>query len=79
MFTTKKNFQQRLSEAKSIFSKALADAEQINFEIQEGINERVAQVKALEQEIIELENTQEESVEFITNDSLHYLVNHLTM
>lgn len=65
MFTTKKNFQQRLSEAKSIFSKALADAEQINFEIQEGINERVAQVKALEQEIIELENTQEESVEFI--------------
>ena len=65
MFTTKKNFQQRLSEAKAIFSKALADAEQINFEIQEGINERVAQVKALEQEIIELENTQEESVEFI--------------
>lgn len=65
MFTTKKNFQQRLSETKSIFSKALADAEQINFEIQEDINEKAAQVKALEQEIIELENTQEESVEFI--------------
>lgn len=40
MFTTKKNFQQRLSEAKSIFSKALADAEQINFEIQEDINRK---------------------------------------
>lgn len=61
----KKNFQQRLSETKSIFSKALADAEQINFEIQEDINEKVAQVKALEQEIIELGKTQDESVEFI--------------
>lgn len=65
MFTTKKNFQQRLSEAKSIFSKALADAEQINFEIQEGINEKVAQVKALEQEISELEATQEDTIDFI--------------
>lgn len=62
---TKKNFQQRLGKAKSIFSKALADAEQINFEIQEDINERVAQVKTLEQEITELESIQEESVEFI--------------
>lgn len=65
MFTTKKNFQQRLSETKSIFSKALADAEQINFEIQEGINEKVAQVKALEQEISELETTQEDTIDFI--------------
>lgn len=65
MFTTKKNFQQRLSETKSIFSKALADAEQINFEIQEGINEKVAQVKALEQEISELEATQEDTIDFI--------------
>lgn len=61
----KKNFQQRLSEAKSIFSKALADAEQINFEIQEGINERLAQVKALEKEISELETTQEDTTDFI--------------
>ena len=61
----KKNFQQRLSEAKSIFSKALADAEQISFEIQEGINEREAQVKALEEEITELEKTQQESKDFI--------------
>lgn len=65
MFTTKKNFQQRLSETKSIFSKALADAEQINFEIQEGINEKAAQVKALEQEISELEATQEDTIDFI--------------
>lgn len=65
MFTTKKNLQQRLGEAKSIFSKALADAEQINFEIQEGINEKVAQVKALEQEISELETTQEDTIDFI--------------
>lgn len=61
----KKNFQQRLNQAKSIFSKALADAEQISFEIQEGINEREAQVEALKQEITELEETQKESVEFI--------------
>lgn len=61
----KKNLQQRLSQAKSIFSKALAEAEQINFEIQEGINERESQVKALEAEIKELEKTQEESVDFI--------------
>lgn len=65
MFTTKKNFQQRLSETKSIFSNALADAEQINFEIQEGINEKAAQVKALEQEISELEATQEDTIDFI--------------
>lgn len=65
MFTTKKNFQQRLSETKSIFSKALAGAEQINSEIQEVINKKVAQVKALEQEVIELEKTQDESIEFI--------------
>ena len=62
---SKKNFQQRLSEAKSIFSKALVEAEQINFEIQEGINEKEAQVKALEEEITELEKTQMESKDFI--------------
>lgn len=62
---TKKNLQQRLSEAKSVFSKALADAEQISFEIQEGINEKEAQVEALNQEILELEKTQKESKEFI--------------
>lgn len=61
----KKNFQQRLSEAKSIFSKVLVDAEQISFEIQEGINEKEAQVEALNQEILELEKTQKESKEFI--------------
>lgn len=61
----KKNLQQRLSEAKSIFSKALADAEQINSEIQESINKREAQMQALREEIIELEKTQDESIEFI--------------
>ena len=61
----KKKLQQRLSAAKSIFSKILADAEQINLEIQEGIHEKEAQVKALEDEITELEKTQKESKDFI--------------
>lgn len=61
----KKNLQQRLSFTKSIFSKALADAEQINSEIQESINEIETQMQALREKIIELEKTQDESIEFI--------------
>lgn len=65
MFKQKKSLQQRLDKAKFIFSKSLADAEQINSEIQEGINKREAQMQALREKIIELEKTQDEAIEFI--------------
>lgn len=66
MFKQKKeSLQQRLDKAKFIFSKALADAEQINSEIQESINKIETQMQALREEIIELEKTQDESIEFI--------------